>query len=290
MSNRLERSWELVKASASVLRQDKELLLFPLISSAALLLVALCFLLPAVGLGALDGLERENLSAGHYLVAFLFYFSQYFVIFFFNAGLVGAALIRLDGGDPTFADGMRIAKSKIGVIAGYAAVAATVGMILRAIQERSGILGRVVAGIIGIAWNAITFFVVPVLLYEPVTAPEAIKRSATIFRARWGEQFTGNATIGLAMVLVGIAVSLPLIALAAAAPVIGIPLLVLAVGAVAAAGAACSGVFNAALYRYAVTGEAAAPFTHEDLDRAFKPKRGHVDTRPPLPPPPPPAP
>ena len=84
MFERFYRSWDLVKASASVLRQDKELLLFPLISSGALILVALCFLIPAAGLGALDGLERNNLSAGHYLLAFLFYFSQYFVIFFFK--------------------------------------------------------------------------------------------------------------------------------------------------------------------------------------------------------------
>jgi hypothetical protein len=168
-------------------------------------------------------------------------------------------------------------------------ITATVGMILRAIQERAGLLGRVLAGIVGIAWNAITFFVVPVLLYEPASAPEAIKRSASIFKARWGEQFTGNVTIGLAVALVGIAVALPLVALSMAAPIVGIPLLVLAIGLVAAAGAACSGVFTASLYRYAVTGQASGPFTREDLDAAFKPKRGNTDMRPPLPAPPPPA-
>lgn len=32
----------------------------------------------------------------------------------------GAAMIRLEGGDPTVADGLRTARSKLGVILGYA--------------------------------------------------------------------------------------------------------------------------------------------------------------------------
>ena len=282
------RGFRLARASWSVVTEERQLLVLPILSFVASLVVMAVFALGIVGIGIPE--SEEDVGLGFYLLAVLFYVAMSFVTIFANAAVIGAATERLEGRDASLSIGLALAKRHLGQIFVWAVITATVGMILRAIQERSGILGRVLAGIIGIAWNAITFFVVPVLLYEPVTAPEAIKRSATIFRARWGEQFTGNATIGLAMVLVGIAVSLPLIALAAAAPVIGIPLLVLAIGAVAAAGAACSGVFNAALYRYAVTGEAAAPFTREDLDTAFKPKRGHVDTRPPLPPPPPPAP
>ena len=258
------RGFRLARASWSVVTEERQLLVLPILSFVASLVVMAVFALGIVGIGIPE--SEEDVGLGFYLLAFLFYVAMSFVTIFSNAAVIGAATERLEGRDASLSIGLALARRHLGQIFVWAVITATVGMILRAIQERSGILGRIVAGIIGIAWNAITFFVVPVLLYEPVTAPEAIKRSATIFRARWGEQFTGNATIGLAMVLVGIAVSLPLIALAAAAPVIGIPLLVLAVGAVAAAGAACSGVFNAALYRYAVTGEAAAPFTHEDLE------------------------
>ena len=118
MFDRLSRSWRLVKASAAVLRQDKELLLFPLISLGALVLVLASFAVPVIGLGVLDGLSGhsdQRISIGMYAIAFLFYFSQYFVIFFFNAALVGAAMMRLDGGNPTFGDGLRIASAKIGV-------------------------------------------------------------------------------------------------------------------------------------------------------------------------------
>ncbi len=134
-------------------------------------------------------------------------------------------------------------------------------MILRALQERAGLLGRIIFGIIGIAWTVLTFFVVPVLLYEEVGVGEAIKRSGSIFRQRWGEQFIGNATIGLAIFLVAIPVLLVGGLIAAAVPLVGIPLLVLAVGALMAVGAARTGVFNAALYRYATTGEASGAFS-----------------------------
>lgn len=280
MSNRFERSWELVKASASVLRQDKELLLFPLISSGALLLVALCFLLPAVGLGALDGLERENLSAGHYLVAFLFYFSQYFVIFFFNAGLVGAALIRLDGGDPTFADGMRIAKSRIGVIAGYAAIAATVGMILRAIQERVGFVGKIIVGLLGVGWSIATYLVVPVLVHRDVGPVEAVKESAALLKETWGENVIGRAGLGIAFaaIFIGVAIFGAFIVFVAFLTksvfviVLAFFVTALAVGLTALVQTALAGIYAAALYRFATTGKEAEGFDPKMLKLAFGPK------------------
>src|SRR5258708_7722132 len=205
MFTRLSRSWELVKASASVLRQDKELLLFPLISMGALVLVVASFALPVFGLGMLQSISGgsdKRISVGLYAVAFLFYFSQYFVIFFFNAALVGAAMIRLDGGDPTFSAGMRIATSKIGAIAGYALVAATVGMILRAIQERVGFIGRIIVGILGVGWTLATYLVVPVLATRDVGPIEAVKESATLLKKTWGENVIGQVGLGAAFGLI----------------------------------------------------------------------------------------
>ena len=117
------RSWSLVKASAGVLRQDKELLVFPAISVVASLLVMASFILPLFGLldfKAMEQGEREPMWL--YAWVFLFYLAQYFVIFYFNTALVGAAMIRLQGGDPTVADGLNIAWSKRGTIFGYALI------------------------------------------------------------------------------------------------------------------------------------------------------------------------
>src|SRR4051812_14988748 len=95
MFDRMSRSWELVKASWSVLGEDKELLVFPLISSLAMLAVVACFALPVLGIAGFDGITRAldgKVSPTQYAVGFLFYVVQYFVAFYFNAALVGAAM------------------------------------------------------------------------------------------------------------------------------------------------------------------------------------------------------
>src|SRR4051812_17691344 len=200
MFARLSRSWALAKASAAVLRADKELLLFPLCSGASLIVLTLAFLLPAVGLGALDALfdDAGNVHPAGYALAFLFYFSQYFIIFFFNAALVGSAMLRLGGATPTFRDGIRLATRRIGPIAGYALIATTVGIALRTLQERVGFIGRFVVALIGVAWNIATFLVVPVLVADDGGPIDAVKHSARLVKKTWGENIIGNAGIGLA--------------------------------------------------------------------------------------------
>ena len=109
MFEKLSRSWELVKASAAVLRSDKELMLFPVLSGIATLVVLATFLLPMLALRVF----ADGFGIGGAVFGFLFYFCQYTVIIFFNCALVGAAMIRLDGGDPTLRDGFDAAKSRL---------------------------------------------------------------------------------------------------------------------------------------------------------------------------------
>jgi hypothetical protein len=281
MFDRLSRSWTLVKASAAVLREDKELLLFPLVSLAALVLVFASFAIPVIGLGALDGISgRRDIHALGYVIAFLFYFSQYFVIFFFNAALVGAAMMRLDGGHPTFGDGLRIATSKIAAIAGYAAIAATVGMILRAIQERVGFVGRIIVGLLGVGWSVATYLVVPVLVARDVGPIDAVKESAELLKKTWGENVIGRVGLAAAFgfVFLGIVVCgafvlfVAMLAHSAFLAVAALGLTLLAVGIAALVQSALSGIYEAALYRYATTGEAGLGFDPKMLKLAFEPK------------------
>ena len=198
MFEQFSRSWTLVKASAGVLKQDKELLVFPAISVIASLLVVATFILPLFGLLDCKALEQgEREPVWLYAWVFLFYLAQYFVIFYFNTALVGAAMIRLRGGDPTVADGLQIAWSKVGTILGYALIAATVGMILRAIEERAGMIGKWVAGLLGAAWTVLTFLTVPVLVSRDIGPLEAVKESALLLKKTWGENVIGQGGVGL---------------------------------------------------------------------------------------------
>ncbi|MDY0021408.1 DUF6159 family protein [Arenimonas caeni] len=277
MFDKLSRSWHLVKASAGVLRSDKELLVFPVISAVASLVVAATFLLPMFGAGLLEGDDVGPVTG---VLLFLFYLCQYFVIFFFNTALVGAAMIRLEGGDPTVADGLRIARSKFMAILGYAAIAATVGLILRSLQERAGFLGRIVVGLLGMAWTFATFLVVPILVSRDVGPIDALKESVTLLKRTWGENLAGNVGINLAFGLLTTAVVILGIALVVGAAMVGGATLALVVAAfavvavafVAVVQAALSGIYSAAVYRYAVDGQAPEGFSGGELQDAFRQK------------------
>ncbi|MCK7593393.1 DUF6159 family protein [Pseudomarimonas salicorniae] len=280
----LSRSWSLIKASAAVLRSDSELLVFPLISSVAALLVAASFLLPLGLIGGPEALQRqwgeEGGSVAVALWTFAFYLTQYFVIFFFNSALVGAAMIRLKGGDPTVADGFRIAFSRIGAIFGYALIAATVGLLLRALQQRAGWLGRWVAGLLGVAWTVATFLAVPVLVAQNVGPIEALKQSASMLKRTWGENLVGNAGIGAVGGLLLFAVILLGGGLAILAGVQQMPAVAVGIGVLTViialllglVQAALSGIYSAALYRYASEGEAPQGFDSSQLGAAFRQK------------------
>ncbi|WP_420628910.1 DUF6159 family protein [Candidatus Leptofilum sp.] len=279
MFQRLSNSWELVKASWRVLLADKELMVFPLVAFFASILVMVTFAVPTILAGVLDtAVANGELSVFSYIVAFLFYVVMYFVTIFANTALVGAAMIRLEGGDPTVSDGFRIALSKIGNIFGYAVIAATVGTILRAISERSGAIGQLVVSLIGFVWNIATFLVVPVLVVEDVGPVEAVKRSGSLLKETWGEQIAGNLSVGLIFGLVAFLVILagaPLIFLAAtsgsvALIITAVAIVVLLLIAISLVSSTLSGIYTAAVYRFATTGDTGSYFEADMVKDAFK--------------------
>lgn len=283
MFERLSRSWSLVKASAAILMKDQSLLVFPFISGIAALLVIATFALPLGGFDIVHELARDNgraMVGQHYAILFVFYLVQYFLIFFFNTALVGAVMIRMDGGTPTIGDGLRIATSKIYPIFGYSVIAATVGLILRAIEERVGFIGQIVVALIGTGWTLATYLVVPVLAARDVGPLDAISESAELFKQTWGENVIGQAGLGLAfgliyffvmicaMVLVLFAVGMRSVPVIALTGIVAVGALVL----VSLVHAALSGIYSAALYRYATDSGASSGFDGHALENAFAPK------------------
>jgi len=280
MAGRISNSFALVKASANVLKQDKELLVFPLMSAIATVLVVASFIAPIFMVGPELFGEGEDVSYLAYTLGFLFYVVQYTVIFFFNAALVGAALIRLDGGDPTVGDGLAIASKRMGSIIGYAVIAATVGMLLRAIQERAGLIGRIVTGLIGMAWTLTTYLTVPILVTKDIGPIDAVKESAAIFKRTWGEQVVGNFGMGVAVFLMGLSWTLVSCVLVFfSIGVLGSPSLMLLMVGVMVLGyvflalfaSALNGIYTAALYRFAMTGDTGG-FDNRIMGNAFRPK------------------
>lgn len=290
MFKTFSRSWQLFKASLAVLRQDKELMIFPLISAAGLIVVTILFLIPlgASGLLATVGSGAEPTTAQVILglvITFLFYWITYIVIIFSQTALVGAAMIRLNGGDPTVKDGFRIASERLGKIVVYASIAATVGMILNGIRNASresdnmlvSIVGQLFAGALNMAWNLITFLVVPVLVVENVGPIEAIKRSGNYLKKTWGENLVGTGGMGLvsglfmfiAFFIIGALTALLSSIMGGAGVIIGLVLMFGVLGTIGLFFSALGGIFQAALYKYAAEGSTGEMFEPELITGAF---------------------
>lgn len=294
MFERMQRSWRLFQEAWAVLRQDRELLWFPVFSGIASLLVMVSFAVPVVlsipwGEITRGGRVARELpiTYWHYGLGFFYYLISYFVIVFFNSALVACVRMRFQGENPTVNDGMAFARSNAGRIFQWALIAATVGMILRAIEERAEWIGRIVAGLIGMVWTLATTFVVPVLVYERVDPFEAIKRSAEAFKKTWGESVVGNAGIGFVFGLLFLPAVLILVAGIAAAisiapgsgqAALGVLLTAVAVAliyglALAIVQTALQGIFVTACYHYATTGSVPSVFSRELIADAWSPKK-----------------
>lgn len=273
--NRISRTLALAKASWRVLRADRELLWLPVLSGAASVVAVLTFVSPLV-LGGGAPAATDPGPAG-YVLLFTLYVVLATITIFSNTALVHAANERLDGGDPTVGSALRGATARLGRIIPWALVSATVSVVLRAIEERAGFAGRLVAGLAGVAWSLVTFLVIPVFVIEDVGVVEAVKRSGALFKRTWGENVAAQVGFGLLGFLAAM-LAAPLIALGAAAggtgAVLGIGLGVLWVALVAVVISALTAVFQTALYRYAVEGEVPSEFEPAALRAAFAPRGG----------------
>lgn len=280
MFQSIKNGWELVKASWQVLLADRELIVFPIISFICLAIVSVSFIVPVTMTGLVDSANKGDVVSQIHggILLFIFYVICYTIIFYFNTALIGSALIRLRGGDPTMKDGIKIANNHLDKIIGYALLAATVGMVLQWLRDR-GAIGRWVASFVGLAWNIATFLVVPVLINENMGPIDAVKRSTELLKKTWGEQITGNVGIGIVFgVLTGLTAFLGGLFCILLAN-ISMPLAVIAGVLTAAAVIVLSvlnftltGIYTASVYQYAVTGKTDKYFNQNQIMSAFKAK------------------
>jgi hypothetical protein len=279
---RFRRSIELFKASWHVLRGDKELLWLPVISGICTMVVAASFLVPAFLAGnertSASGSSSYSLSPVSWVLVVVSYFVLAYVTIFFNTALVWAANERLEGRDPSLGSALAAARSRAGTILPWALVSATVSFVLRAIEERAGFIGRIVIGLIGVAWTLVTFLVLPIVVLEGESVGKAIKRSASMFKRTWGENVIGQGGIGLVAVL-AILVAVPVVVVLVLTGITALVVLAIALGVawfavVAVVTSALGVVYQTALYRFASNGTVSAGFTQDQIAGAFAPKKG----------------
>jgi hypothetical protein len=266
---RLKTGWRLAKDSFTVLRKQPELMVFPLISGVAgLLFIALLF----GGSYVIGAFESQALGIA---VLFVFYLGTSFLAAFFNGGLVYSARNAFEGRDPSVKRGLREAWTHVRPLLAYAIISAIVGLLLRAIENQDNLAAQVAAIFVSVAWSVVTYFIIPVIIFEDVGVREMFERSGETFKNTWGETAGANFGIGLfsfAVMAVGLLIAAGIMllftssagtggfvvgAVIAGTLLLGIFLFVSALGVVA----------KTALYVYATTGERPSEFRNVDFER-----------------------
>jgi hypothetical protein len=263
--NRIERSFLLVGRSCRILGEDIELMLLPLLSGIVMSAVVMAAIF---GFGV-DTALLQTRGSELYVPLFVVYVALYAVGLFFQCAVVAGATERMRGGDPTLRSALAAAGRRIVRIVLWAFFAATVGVALRAVRDRVGILGKVVVAMLGAAWSLATFFVVPILVLEDLTLGEVLGRSVGVFKEAWGESMVGGAGLGIAAFCAWLGLALATALLASA---IGMPALIFfGTGAILLSifFSALNGVYLATLYQYATEGTVATGFDRHLLKDAF---------------------
>jgi hypothetical protein len=220
------------------------------------------------------------------LLTFIYYVVSYCLGMYTNTALVTVVLQLLERQPMDMGAGWRVANERLLSILGYALIMATIGMMLRLIFKPLGRWGSFVAPaltrittftFVGLAWNLVPYFVVPVLIAENPGSFPAIQRSSTLIRQRWGEDVVVNASVWLIF-------ALPLLmVLVLGGPAIGwafinlsewritwiVYIVTMLVLLTFLFKMAMDAIFAAVAYRYATTGEIDEYFYEEDLQLAF---------------------
>lgn len=290
------RSWSLFKSSWGVVRSEPSLIWFPVLSALLVVIASLLLLGVLVGVVALNPNLQQALNSttadtgesgspllavAGVLVLFVYYLLVSTIATYFATGMAGAALRRLDGHDTSFAEGIQIANSRLGLILGFAAIEATVGVVLSLLRNQrqgSNLAGNLLASLGNLAWGVATFLVIPVIADHPTSPFGAIKESTSLLRKTWGEQLIGSGGLGLIFGLLAAAVVVltfltvflvsSVAALLWTALGVGVGALIL----LAVLNSTLSGIYKAAVYRYASQGQVATQFDRTLIQNAFHPK------------------
>jgi len=272
--SRIKRGWQLTKKSWGLLRENPELLRFPLYGGVATIICALVVVGPGVYL-----IESDQAIVGGALAVIGFYLLAV-IGTYFSVGLAAAADMIFHGQQASIGDGLAVSRTRFSQIAGWAAVSTAIGLVLSAL-ENQGAIGEIVGRVLAVGWSLITFLAIPVIALEGTGPLQTLKRSSSLFKSRWGTQVTGNIAIGGAVFLFGVLPSALLIfagfLIWASASFAGALLLVIGVIGLAISmlvSSALSNIFGVALYRYALDGEALGGFTAEEFDSAIRTRKG----------------
>ena len=276
---RLSNTWKLTKVSWSLLKKDRELLWLPVISGLVIVALILVLLVLSFVTGGIDVDEgSEGFGGIAVVLGIVFAFAATGSGVFFEGALVAGAYDRMTGGDPTVRSAIGKAAVRLPSLLGWAIVSATVGMLLRALEQRLPSLARILLWFVEAAWSIATYLVVPAIMIDDYRPIASIKHSASLVRRTWGENIISQAGFGLLGFLLMLPAILVGVVIAVIVPgiigtVIGGAIGLAGVVTVAVVISALSVYFKTALYVYATDGNVLGGFEGDQMRDTFRAKR-----------------
>jgi hypothetical protein len=270
---RWKRANRLGRASFAVISSDRRLLIFPALSALVNVLI-----------GGLSFALADRLIDGHshsrrliLIGGLIASYPATFVGIFSGVALAAMLARKLDGQPIDVADAWRTARERSGIIFGWTLLVCTVGAALRIAEEYLPLGGRIASLVLDLSWSLATLFAIPVIAYEGLGPRATLRRSAELFRERWGEQTVGVVGLTVAGGLLA-APGLILIFAGAASGGTGAVLMVAGGGAILLAAQAytiaLNQVYRVYLYRSTLGGvPVPGPFPAKDLETPFRPRR-----------------
>lgn len=275
MFEALSRSYLVFKESFEFIREDKRLLLLPMLSILILIGIATV----AVYLLYLNIIVAENINLNIFYwilgLSPIFYFVTFYSVTFFNAALVACAKNKMDGKDPSLGYGLKITAMKWKKLLYWVAIAATLGIFLAASKESRRLEQFLIPGV-GLAWSLLSFFILPVLIFEDYGVTDSIKRSGTLFRSAWGKNAVGYFSLTAVMWVITAIGFLPAVivfGLQIGTPLIGIGLTFFALVLLSLFSASLKEVYVTVLYTYATSKRVPSAFNRNVVQYAFVPTK-----------------
>jgi hypothetical protein len=187
----------LMRASFELVRRDPALLWFPVVSTCCLVLSAGFWIFEGAWLYAVNGAWFFYVP----LVAIGLYW-LFFVGIFFNVALAGAAARVLDGDEPTLGDGLDVAWSRLGGIAGWAGYSLFVAFVISFVKSIRGL--RWLGAAAEVAWSFATIFVVPLIAFEGLDSEGARRRSFQLVKENWRTETGGLGALRVVLLVPGV--------------------------------------------------------------------------------------
>lgn len=282
---RLRASFLLFKETFRFLRADAEMMAVPIIAilfEMFLFGVLGIFLFTTGFFTLLVQSEGAPKAPVAYIALFLCYIVSAFVIAWMQAVITHIVYVRAHGSNATLGEGIKVAFNNWSALLLWSVITSTVGILLRAIADRSRIVGRIVVALIGTAWSVLTYFVVPSIIIGKRPAFDAIRDSGTIFKRTWGETLVTNISFSLVLTLGFFAY---LIALFGIGFIMGwsigvvitlCVLFVFGITILSLLGSTLGSILRTLLYLYASEGKVPENFNPELLEKMFKRKDSSI--------------